>query len=70
MKVQMDIEGVEKGLVVNPGDTMVFTLDGSVTDSYADEAMQRLRDLLPGVRVVVVTNVSGIARIPGGENAV
>lgn len=51
---------IKEGLVVRPGDTLVVAVEPEFTfDEY-----QRLQNLLPGVKVIMVAGATGLAAIP------
>lgn len=70
MKVKLEIEDVQIGLVVNPGDSVLLSFGRRLTDQEAEEAQERISELLPGVRVVVVPEASNMALIPGGGHEI
>lgn len=60
--------GVESGLVVRPGDTLLVRVDGPMDIETADEMKAELKARLPGVGVVlVVAGQLAVYRPDGGD---
>lgn len=63
--------GIEEGVVVRPGDTLVIRLskDTSIEDftRFRERALPMLKERLPGVEVVFLGGVEQIAVVRAGE---
>lgn len=55
------LDGISQGLVVSPGETLVISFIRRLNDQEADEAIERLGEILPGVKVVIVPEMDGMA---------
>lgn len=51
---------IKEGLVVQPGDTLIV----AVEPEFTFDEHQRLQNLLPGVKVIMVAGATGLAVIP------
>jgi hypothetical protein len=60
------LKEVKEGLVVKPGDTLVLTFGRKLFDQEAHEMIDRLQDVLPGVKVVLFPEVDKVFLIPRG----
>ncbi len=51
---RVEIEGVIQGITVSPGETLVLSFRHQLSMQEAEEIVDRLKGLLPGVVVVLV----------------
>lgn len=66
--VRIDIEGIGSGITVKPGETLVLSFRKQLNEQEAYEITSRLKETLPGVRVVVVDDDVRLTVIPGSDD--
>lgn len=60
----MDLELRPSTTLVRPGDTLVVAIARTLSYAEMDEMKAQFDGLLPGVRIVVVDQCSGLAAFP------
>jgi hypothetical protein len=58
-------EMIRIAATVKPGDTLVVTFDHRLDDQTAHELLSRWSDMVPGVKLVILPEVSDMAVITG-----
>jgi len=58
----IDVRGIQEGLVVRPGDSLVVVVaDRAISPQEVQDLSGRLREALPGVNVVLVSAAAQLA---------
>jgi hypothetical protein len=58
------LKDVKEGLVVRPGDLLVLTFGRRLHDAEAHEMIDRLQEVLTGVKIVLLPEVDKVTLIP------
>jgi hypothetical protein len=62
------LKDVKEGLVAKPGDMLVLSFGRRLHDDEAHDMIERLKEWLPGVKVVLLDGVDKIALISRVHN--